>query len=240
MDQAAFVRLVTEGQSTAPGYFSYDADLNRRSHNLLDTTGARALDAAEFLQLRASGALVLDARSPEEFAAGHLVGALNVPVEGRFAEQAGSVVTPDQEVLVIASENRAVEAVTRLARIGFDRVTGFSVDPQDLLLAQPGELRRAGRLTARSLRGELDSSESPVILDVRTGGERALGLIEGSLHIPLAELAQRIGELPATGWLVVHCAGGHRSSIAASLIRRHGRTDVYDLLGGYTAWQDAA
>jgi glyoxylase-like metal-dependent hydrolase (beta-lactamase superfamily II)/rhodanese-related sulfurtransferase len=215
MDQAAFVRLVTEGQSTAPGYFSYDADLNRRSHNLLDTAGARALDADEFLQLRASGALVLDARNPEEFAAGHLAGALNIPVEGRFAEQAGSVLTPDH-------------------------VTGYSADPRSLLAARPGELRRAGRLTARLLRSELACAEPPAILDVRTGGERAGGLIEGSVHIPLTELPQRIGELPATGRLIVHCAGGHRSSIAASLIRRHGRADVYDLLGGYTAWQDAA
>jgi hydroxyacylglutathione hydrolase len=74
------------------------------------------------------------------------------------------------------------------------------------------------------------------VLDVRNAGERAKGLIDGSLHIPLPELARRLGEIPATGRLVVHCAGGHRSSIAASLIRHHGRGDVHDLLGGYSAW----
>ncbi|MEU9242965.1 rhodanese-like domain-containing protein, partial [Streptomyces sp. NPDC048385] len=92
-----------------------------------------------------------------------------------------------------------------------------------------------------ALREELTSAQPPLVLDVRNCGERADGrAIEGALHIPLAELAKRLDEVPAEGRLVVHCAGGHRSSIAASLIRHSGRTDVYDLLGGYGAWETAA
>ncbi|MFF7404608.1 MBL fold metallo-hydrolase [Streptomyces murinus] len=242
MDQDTFVRLVTAGQPAAPGYFSYDADLNRRNRELFRAVaGAPALDAAGFEGLRGAGAVVLDTRDPLDFAAGHLAGSVNVPLDGRFAEQAGSVLTPGGDILLVAPEGRAEETVTRLARIGFDRVRGYAADPEGLLLAHPEQLRRAGRLTVETLRAELASARPPLVLDVRNCGEREGGRsIEGALHIPLAELAERLDEVPAEGRLVVHCAGGHRSSIAASLLRHGGRPEVYDLLGGYAAWESAA
>jgi glyoxylase-like metal-dependent hydrolase (beta-lactamase superfamily II)/rhodanese-related sulfurtransferase len=242
MDQDAFVALVTAGQSAAPGYFSYDADLNRRNRDLYDAEQAsEPLGADEFARLRAAGAVVLDVRDPLDFAAGHLAGSVNVPADGRFAEQAGSVLTPADEILVITPQGREQETVTRLARIGFDRVLGHCADPERLFLAHSHEMRQAGRLTAETLRAELASDQPPLVLDVRNCGERENGqYIEGALHIPLAELAKRLDELPAEGPIVVHCAGGHRSSIAASLLRQRGRADVYDLLGGYGAWQTAA
>jgi rhodanese-related sulfurtransferase len=238
MDEATFVSLVTAGQSAAPGYFSYDADLNRRVRDLYDAEQAcQPLGADDFARLSAGGALVLDARDPLEFAAGHLSGSVNVPIDGRFAEQAGSVLTPTDEILVIAPEGREQESVTRLARIGFDRVLGHAVDPEQLFLAHPHGMRRADRLTADALRAELASAQPPLVLDVRNCGEREEGrYIDGALHIPLTELAGRLDELPAEGRLVVHCAGGHRSSIAASLLRQRGRAEVYDLVGGYGAW----
>ncbi|KUN82199.1 sulfurtransferase [Streptomyces bungoensis] len=242
MDQDTFVRLVTAGQSAAPGYFSYDADLNRRNRDLFEPReGAPALEATEFARLRTAGAVVLDARDQFEFAAGHLAGSVNVPLDGRFAEQAGSVLTPEDEILIVAPEGRVEETVTRLARIGFDRVHGYAAEPGQLFLTLSDQTRQAGRLTAEALREELASAEPPLVLDVRGCGEREGGRsIEGALHIPLAELAKRLDEVPAEGRLVVHCAGGHRSSIAASLIRHTGRTEVYDLLGGYGAWETVA
>ncbi|MBU8860219.1 MULTISPECIES: MBL fold metallo-hydrolase [unclassified Micromonospora] len=238
MSQEQFLALVTGGQPSAPGYFAFDAVLNRKARELFDHTKApRPLDAAEFAQARADGAVVVDARDPQEFATGHLAGAVNIPADGRFAETAGSVIAPDRKVLVVAPQDREEEIVVRLARIGFDHVVGYLREPEGAFLEMAGDMARASRLTATELRDALDRPEAPVVLDVRNAGEREQGAIQGSLHIPLAELTRRLDEVPADRAVVVHCAGGYRSSVAASLLRNVGRADVSDLLGGYGAWQ---
>ncbi|MEU8024720.1 rhodanese-like domain-containing protein [Micromonospora haikouensis] len=240
MSQEQFLALVTGGQPAAPGYFAFDAVLNRRAHELFDSRAtARPLTAAEFAGARADGAVVVDARDPQEFAAGHVAGAINIPADGRFAETAGSVVAPDRAVLVVAPEGREEEIVVRLARIGFDRVLGHLRDAGVTLAELASETSRASRVTATELRAALDRAEPPVVLDVRNIGEREQGAIAGSLHIPLAELTRRLDEVPADRPVVVHCAGGYRSSVAASLLRSAGRRDVSDLLGGYGAWRAA-
>ncbi|MFD6246792.1 MBL fold metallo-hydrolase [Streptomyces roseolus] len=238
MSEEDFVALVTAGQSAAPGYFAYDADLNRRERELFDpATAPRALDAADFLARRAAGAVVVDARDPQEFASGHLRGAVNVPADGRFAEQAGTVLPLDAELLVVAPEDREEEIATRLARIGFDRVAGHLDAPEEALEVMADEVTPASRLTAGRLRAALDGDYPPVVIDVRNCGERGEnGFIEGALHIALGELPRRLDEIPRDRPLVVHCAGGHRSSIAASLLRHKGFEDVSDVLGGWAAW----
>ncbi|GAA3388153.1 rhodanese-like domain-containing protein [Streptomyces roseoviridis] len=238
MSQADFVALVTAGQSAAPGYFAYDAELNRKERELFDPAAApRPLAADDFAGLRASGAVVVDARDPQEFAAGHLRGAINVPADGRFAEQAGTVLPADADLLVVAPQNREEEIVTRLARIGFDRVAGYLRSPDDALTAMSQEVTPASRLTAAQVRAALAGDNPPVVIDVRNCGERGEhGFIDGALHIALGELPGRLDEIPREKPLVLHCAGGHRSSIAASLLRHHGFDDVSDILGGYAAW----
>ncbi|MET9349966.1 MBL fold metallo-hydrolase [Streptomyces termitum] len=238
MDREDFVALVTAGQSTAPGYFAYDAELNRRERPLYDgTSAARPLSLDEFTALRTGGAVVVDTRDPQEFAAGHLRGAVNLPADGRFAEQAGTVLDPSDELLVMAPQNREEEIVTRLARIGFDHVVGYVRNPEDALRVLEDEVAPASRVTAAHLRTALAGDHPPVVVDVRTCGEReANGFIPEALHIPLSELPARAAELPADRPLVLHCAGGHRSSIAASLLRHRGARDVSDILGGYAAW----
>ncbi|MEV8327178.1 MBL fold metallo-hydrolase [Kitasatospora sp. NPDC056731] len=237
MDQDTFVRIVTAGQSAAPAYFGHDAALNRQDHPLLDRTNpARPLCPGGFKEARTAGAVVLDARSPQDFGAGHVRGALNVPLDGRFAEQAGTVLTPDSTIAIIAPQDREGEVVTRLARIGFDHIAGYLSNPDNALPALADDLTPASRLTADQLRTALADEQPPTVLDVRTCGERETGSIERSLHIPLTELPGRLNEIPTDHPLVVHCASGHRSSIAASLLRHHGHTDVSDLLGGYNAW----
>ncbi|MBU8861364.1 MULTISPECIES: MBL fold metallo-hydrolase [unclassified Micromonospora] len=238
MSEERFLALVTGGQPAAPGYFAFDAVLNRKARELFDhARPARPLTPAEFLAARADGAVVVDARDPQEYATGHLRGALNVPADGRFAETAGSVVAPDRPVLVVAPQDREEEIVVRLARIGFDRVIGYLREPEGAFLEMVAETTRASRVTATELRAALQRPDAPVVLDVRNAGEREQGAVDGSLHIPLAELTHRLGEVPAGRPVVVHCAGGYRSSVAASLLRAAGHADVSDLLGGYGAWQ---
>ncbi|RAJ46423.1 glyoxylase-like metal-dependent hydrolase (beta-lactamase superfamily II) [Kitasatospora sp. SolWspMP-SS2h] len=240
MTEDAFVAIVTAGQPTAPGYFGYDADLNRRDRELFDAAAlAGPLDAGEFLGRRADGAVVVDARDPQAFAAGHLAGSVNVPADGRFAEQSGTVLDPAWPLLVIAPEGRERETVTRLARIGFDRVAGYLADPGRAFRAAPDLTRRAPRRTVADLRAELAGAEPPLVVDVRDEGERAQGHVPGSVHLPLTELPHRLAEIPQDRAVVVHCAGGHRSSIAASLLRHHGHPRTSDLLGGYAAWAAA-
>ncbi|MEU6879435.1 rhodanese-like domain-containing protein [Streptomyces sp. NPDC046712] len=242
MGREEFVALVTAGQAAAPGYFAHDAELNRKDRIRYDASAApRPLALAEFAALREAGAVVVDARSPQEFAAGHVRGAVNVPADGRFAEQAGTVLDPADALVVVAPQNREEEVVTRLARIGFDRAVGYLRNPEHALEELAGALFPARRVTAAQLRAALAEDNPPVVVDVRTCGEReANGYIECALHIPLSELPRRTEELPADRPLVVHCAGGHRSSVAASLLRHRGFEDVSDLLGGHAAWALAA
>lgn len=238
MSQEQFLALVTGGQATAPGYFAFDAVLNRKARQLFDSSAAaRALTAGEFTQARAEGAVVIDARDPQEFATGHVRAAINIPADGRFAETAGSVVTPDRTVLMVAPQDRAEEIVVRLARIGFDQVIGYLREPESAFLDMDADMTHASRVTATALHEALNRNQPPVVLDVRNTGEREQGAIAGSLHIPLAELTRRLDEVPTDRPVVVHCAGGYRSSVAASLLRSSGHPDVSDLLGGYSAWQ---
>ncbi|WP_409074442.1 MBL fold metallo-hydrolase [Micromonospora chalcea] len=238
MSEERFLALVTGGQPAAPGYFAFDAVLNRKARELFDhARPARPLTPAEFLAARADGAVVVDARDPQEYATGHLRGALNIPADGRFAETAGSVIAPDRPVLVVTPQDREEEIVVRLARIGFDHVIGYLREPDNAFLEMTAEMTPASRVTATELRAALDGPDAPVVLDVRNAAEREQGAVDGSRHIPLAELTHRLDEVPTDRPVVVHCAGGYRSSVAASLLRNAGHADVSDLLGGYGAWQ---
>ena len=237
MDEDDFLALVTAGQPAAPDYFVYDAVLNRRAHEVFDPAHhVRPLDLPEELGLQDTGAVLVDARDPQEFTAGHLAGSLNVPADGRFAETAGTVVRPDEQIVVIAPQDREEEVVIRLARIGFDRVAGYLREPEGAFLSAPERIARASRVTAPQLAATLHTPLPPVLLDVRNAGELAEGAIPGAWHIPLAQLPNRLGEIPPDRPVVTYCAAGYRSSVAASLLRRAGHTDVSDLLGGYGAW----
>jgi len=238
MDEETFLTLVTAGQPAAPSYFAYDAVLNRKQREVLDPEKiVVALSAEDFLARRAAGAVVVDSRDPQEYAAGHLRGSLNVPVDGRFAETAGSVLQPGTPLLVVAPEGQEAETLVRLARVGFDTTVGYLPEPENVFVTVPEEMESSVRVTAAALSERLRDAEPPVVLDVRNQGERDQGAIPGSLHIPLAELPSRMDEVPSGRPVVVHCAGGYRSSVAASLLRARGRSDASDLLGGYAAFQ---
>ena len=187
----------------------------------------------------AAGAVVLDARDAIDFTAGHLAGAVSVPLDGRMAETAGIVFRPDQPLVVMASPGQEQEAALRLARIGFDRTLGYIADPQTYLLAHQDQVIQASRLTVAQVDDALATDGSVQLIDIRNPGETAAGVIPGATTLPLPELPQRLAELDPTAPVVLYCAGGWRSSVGASLLRAHGFADVSDILGGYNAWAQA-
>ena len=239
-DKATFMELVTEGQPPAPSYFVYDAILNRKDRELLDETKMPA--AMSYEQVRdavKAGAVLVDGRNPEEFALGHLRGAVNIGLEGRYAEFAGSVVPTDVDIVLFTEPGQEMEGKTRLARIGFDRVIGYLERPFEAMLDHQDEVQVASRLTAKAFDARAAELADLQIVDVRNPGEVAAGMIPDAVSIPVGQLPARLGELDPAKPTVVYCAGGYRSSVAASLLRAHGFADVSDILGGYGAWDEA-
>jgi rhodanese-related sulfurtransferase len=139
--------------------------------------------------------------------------------------------------VVVAATGRETEAVMRLGRIGFDHVAGYLENGMAALADRPDLMRRTDRITAATLAEHLASGEPPVVLDVRTPGERQRGSIEGSLHIPLNHLRARAGEVPRDRPVVIHCATGYRSSIGASILEAQGVEGLQDLVGGFSVWK---
>ena len=236
-----FIRLVTADQAEAPAYFAHDAEMNRRERPTLDGNLAAALkplSPADAEALARAGAQPLDVRDPSEFAGAHWRGALNVGLDGKFATWAGSVLDRARPAFVIAEPGRERETVTRLARVGFDRVAGVLDGGMAALAARPDLVAETPRTTARALSERLGKPDAPVVVDVRTDAERADGFVPGSLHLPLAGWPRRLAEVPAGRPVAVYCAGGYRSSVAASLLRAAGRGDVTDVIGGFAAWRE--
>ncbi len=236
MSEDEFVHAVTEGQSVAPLYFSFAANRNRQAHEVLDEHApVRQLSIDEVLAHQAAGGAVIDGRDPADFAAGHLRGSINVGLGGRYAEYVGEVVRPGTPIVVVTNPGDEHEAVVRLARIGFDDVVGALDRPEHAFVERPDLVDRASRLTVGELDRVRETTPGLQLLDVRNAGEISDGMIEGARHIPLAALLDRLGELDPEAPTVVYCAGGYRSSIAASTLRKYGFADVSDVLGGYGA-----
>jgi glyoxylase-like metal-dependent hydrolase (beta-lactamase superfamily II)/rhodanese-related sulfurtransferase len=244
MSKDAFVELVTADQPDAPSYFTYDAVLNSQERPTLDETldrvGALTLD--HLLSLQAVGAQVLDTRDPVEFAAAHLAGSINVGLGGQYATWAGSVLNREQPIVIIADPGRQHESAMRLGRIGFDQVVGYLEDGLHSVRSRPDLMMSTERVSAQVAAervADAAGGPAPVLVDVRAPGERRQKRIAGSIGIPLNHLVERLSELPANRPLLVYCAGGYRSSIAASLLQRHGFTQVNEIAGGIAAWETA-
>jgi Zn-dependent hydrolases, including glyoxylases len=236
MSEDAFLEVVTGGQPTAPAYFVYNATLNKAERSVRDTDAAiPVLTDEQVDEALADGALLVDARDQQEFAAGHLKGAISIPSDGRLAETVGTVLEPSQRFVIMAPEEEVQEVATRFARIGFDHVLGHVADPEGYLLGREKQVERSSRLTAAQVE-EVRESEQVQLIDIRNIGELEAGTIPGARHLPLAELRDRMAELDPERPVVLYCAGGWRSSVGASVLRAAGFTDVSDVLGGYNAW----
>jgi hydroxyacylglutathione hydrolase len=239
MSRDEFVRVVTAEQPDTPAYFTYDAVLNAKERPTLEQAleeELRPLSLEEALALAAQGAQLLDARDPADFAGAHLAGSVNVGLGGSYATWAGTLLEHERPILLVTEPGREQEAAMRLGRIGFDNVAGYLDGGMQALEPRPDLVGRTERITAGTLAERLRRAESPLVLDVRTEREWREQRIEGSLNLPLGRLLERLDEVPRDRQLVVQCATGYRSAIAASLLRRHGLDRVADLVGGISAW----
>jgi hydroxyacylglutathione hydrolase len=242
MSEDEFVRLVTADQPDAPPYFTYDAVLNTKERPTLPQVLERELnplDLEEVLALRGGGAQVLDVRDPAEYARAHLSGSFNIGLGGAYATWAGTILDPEKPIVIVAEPERHEQAAMRLGRIGFERVAGYLRDGINGLEGRTDLLVSTERLMPAEAAAAMASATPPAVLDVRSRKEWEDARIDGSLNIPLNHLAERIDELPRDRPILVYCAGGYRSSIAAGLLQQQDVTGVAELASGIAAWERA-
>jgi len=242
MSKAAFVDLVTADQPDAPGYFTYDAVLNTRERPTLDDTLNRELKALSVegvLLLQEGGLQIVDTRDFNEFAAVHLVYSINIPLGGSYATTAGTLLDREVPIVLITEPGREHESAMRLGRIGLDHVIGYLEGGLAAVVDRPDLLRSTERLSPGVAAERLASAEPPLLIDLRTPRERQLKAIPDSVSVPLNRLPQQLAKLPRTRPLLVHCAGGYRSSVGASLLQRAGFTAISEIAGGLAAWEAA-
>ncbi|MHC4813444.1 MAG: MBL fold metallo-hydrolase [Planctomycetota bacterium] len=238
-DKDEFVAMLTADQPPAPAYFGHDADLNRRERQTLSAAMAKARKAWTFdkmRELQEQGAQVLDVRSEDDYAKGHLRGCTNIGLGGKFASWCGTILDKDRPIVLIATPGTEDEAIMRLGRIGFDNVAGYL---EGGIAAVPADqMAQVGRLRVKGFDAALTAEPKPFLLDVRVQGEVEQGALEGHVHIPLHELPSRLGEVPQDRDVLTYCGTGYRSSIAMSLLEAHGHTRLTDLIGGWAARVD--
>ena len=235
-----FVAAVTEGQSVQPPYFEFAANRNAEVRPLLDEQDSLPLlEVDDVLKRAKEGAVLLDTRDPVDYASGHLRGAVNVSLNGRFAEWAGSVLSPDRDIVLVGDPAHASESRIRLSRVGFDRVVGQLRDLTAVVVRRQDLVEASSRLSVHQLAGLRDLEPRLQIVDVRGPGEAEEGAIPGAREIPLPALTDSLSKLDKAAPVVVYCASGARSMVAASVLRASGFDDVSDVLGGYGAWDSA-
>ena len=190
------------------------------------------------LRAQLGGAQVLDTRSPEEFAAGHLVGNIHIALTGRFTRWAKTLLSPDRPVVLVCAPGSEREAAELLERAGLQSVVGYLNGGIEAVKGLVALVRHPARITSTLLRRRL--SRGPVsLIDVRDESEWRRDAIPGSVNVPLEHLRERLTKIPE-GPIVVYCRTGERSSTAASLLEQTGRMNVVDLVGGIAAWSEAA
>lgn len=237
-DEGEFVRTVLAGQPEPPRYFAEMKRLNREGPPALG--GFRVpprLLGSQLAEALEAGATVVDLRSTDAFAAGHVPGTINIPLNKSFPTWAGALVPFGRPFYLLGGdEAAAAQAARDLAMIGLDDAAGWwGTDAVD---AWPGELERVPQMDAAGVRARMDAGEVTVV-DVRGRSEWDAGHLPDVPNLPLAYLADRIGEIPAGRTVVLQCQGGARSAIAASVLQAHGVKDVINLTGGYQAWAAA-
>lgn len=233
-----FIQAVTEGLSAPPQYFPINAKINKEGYESLDAVlskGLQPLSIAAFREKISNNALILDTRNSAIFTSGFVPGSVSIGLDGRFAEWAGSLLPFDQPIILVTEPGKEKETVVRLARVGFDKIEGYldgsyagwqaAGEPVDMIID----------VEADEVAMDIAFDPNMVILDVRKAVEYADGHIKEAVNIPLNNLTDpgSMANLDDHHNIYVHCAGGYRSIIASSLIKRQGIHNIRNILGGF-------
>ncbi|MDG1571553.1 rhodanese-like domain-containing protein [Robiginitalea sp. M366] len=244
MTREEFVAEVTEGLMPPPKYFPLNVKMNKEGYEHVDAVlerGTRPLPPAAFEAVaNESGALILDVRKEEEFVKGHIPRAIFIGLDGSFAPWVGALVADtEQPILLVAPEGREEEAVIRLSRVGFDNTLGYLEGGFDAWKKASFEYDTVSSVTAEDLEELMEEAEALPVFDVRKNSEFLSEHLVDAENTPLDYLNDHLAEFPSEEVFYLHCAGGYRSVIAASILKSRGIHNLVNILGGFTSIKEA-
>ena len=233
-----FVTAVTTGLNAAPAYFPINATINQKGYEPIDIVkenGTKLLSVEAFKKEILDGAIVLDTRHATVFTQGFIPSSIFIGLEGRYAEWAGTLLPFDKKIIIVAEKDTAEEAVLRLARVGFENVVGVLEGGYENWKNANEKLDMIVDVEPDELIMDIPHDENITVLDVRREGEFADGHLKEASNLPLAELTDitLLAQFEETENIYVHCAGGYRSVIATSILKREGIHNVRNVLGGW-------
>jgi len=242
MSKDQFVTMMTADLPEAPIYFPRDSEINRSgARGLSELQPPAALSPQQVRELHDQGHILLDVRSASDFGAAHVPGAMNIGLGGQFAMWAGSLIPLNAAIVVIADTSAQVdESVVRLARVGIENVKGFLEGGFESWRAAGFPVDAIEQVTVAQLKEQMAAGDLQIV-DVRRPGEYVNGHVPRALNAPLASLDKSLGPLPLKKdkLTAVICAGGYRSSAAASLLQKQGFSNLLNVSGGTGAWINA-
>ena len=236
MTKEEFIKELLTGLTAPPNYFPKNVLLNIGGYKSFDKImkqAAKALTPDEFeLLANEEGALVLDTREADKYAKSHIPNSINIGLQGSFAPWVGEMI-PDLEtpILLITEVGKEEEAITRLSRVGYDNTQGYLADGMKSWEAVGKDVDTINRITAEEL--EQKMKQDIVIIDVRKKSEFDSEHIKGVVNVPLNQINQHLEKFPKEQEFVLHCAGGYRSMIAASILQQRGWSQLTDVIGGF-------
>jgi glyoxylase-like metal-dependent hydrolase (beta-lactamase superfamily II)/rhodanese-related sulfurtransferase len=236
MTKEEFIKELLTGLTNPPGYFPKNVLMNIQGYESLDTVlerGLQSLDAEAFdLVANETSALVLDTREASIFAKGFVPNSINIGIDGNFAMWVGEMI-PDikQEILLITEPGREEEAVIRLSRVGYDHAIGFLKGGFETWKNAGKAIETVERMDAQTFESVYKSA--PTIIDIRKKSEFDSEHVVGAINIPLNEINQHLAEFPKNEPFILHCAGGYRSMIAASILKQRGWDNFKDVDSGF-------
>lgn len=238
MTKDEFIKAVTTGLNAPPAYFPLNARINKEGYDSLDdvyTKGLKALSIPEFKQQVANDAWILDTRAATVFTNGFVPGSISIGLDGRFAEWAGTMLPLKQALVLVTEAGKEKESVTRLARVGIDNIHGYLDGGYEAWVAAGETIDMIIDIEPDELAMDIPHDNLLEVIDVRKPAEFEAGHVKGAINIPLDTLTDpgHIAAIDDTHNLYVHCAGGYRSVIAASLLKREGYHNLRNVLGGY-------